>query len=307
VDAAGRGQPIRIRPCVRRDLLDALATRFSAIERRDSRALLLDDPDRPPDWNLAGNVLSFQDLVARQTAAWLAELLEQRRLTCHFQPIVHAASGEVFGHECLLRGLSPEGALIGPDRLFGAARDGDLLLQLDRLARETAVTRAAQVATEGTLFINFTPNSIYDPKSCLQTTMRAVQRSGIDRSRIHFEVTESDRIDDFDHLVHVLAFYREAGFKVALDDLGAGFASLGLLARLKPDIVKIDMGLVRRVDEDPTKAAIVRNLLDLARQLGIATIAEGVETAKERAWLVAAGADHLQGYLFARPSAIPAC
>jgi EAL domain-containing protein (putative c-di-GMP-specific phosphodiesterase class I) len=120
-----------------------------------------------------------------------------------------------------------------------------------------------------------------------------------------FEVVESEDVPDTAHLLAILEEYRGAGFAVALDDVGAGYSSLNLLAKLKPDYLKIDMGLIRGVDRDAYKAQVAGKVLEMARALGVLTVVEGVETAGERDWAVAHGADFLQGYLFAKPSAEP--
>jgi len=287
-------------------LLDQLPGPFTAMELRETLALLLPGPARMPDLDDFGQAMPLSRLLARHSGRWLAQLLSDRRLTTLFQPILAARGGlRVAGHECLMRGIDRDGAMIGPGRLLDVARGADMLFPLDRLARETAVERLAASGAGGLVFINFTPTSIYDPRTCLRTTLDAVRRTGLDRGRIVFEVTESERIDDPEHLVNVLAFYRDAGFKVALDDLGAGYASLDLLATLRPDFVKIDMHLVQGVATDSYRAAIVSRLLDLARELHIQTIAEGVEEAADRDWLIGHGADHLQGYLFGRPDPRP--
>ncbi len=155
------------------------------------------------------------------------------------------------------------------------------------------------------LFINFNPTAIYQPDFCLKTILAAITKADLSPERVVFEVVESDEIHDTDHLLHLLSFYRERGFKVALDDLGAGFSSLNLLTKMRPDFIKLDRELVRDVDKDPYKATITANLLAMARTLPVATIAEGIETPGEYAWLKEHGADYLQGFLFARPAQEP--
>lgn len=119
------------------------------------------------------------------------------------------------------------------------------------------------------------------------------------------ELVETDQVKDIKHLLNIIQFYRKRGFRIALDDLGAGYSSLNLLHHIKPDFIKIDMELIRDVDQAPYKGMIVKNLLMLAENLGIETIAEGVETAKEWQWLVENKATYIQGYLFAKPAAVP--
>ena len=120
-----------------------------------------------------------------------------------------------------------------------------------------------------------------------------------------FEVVESDEISDIDSLMEITDHLRDAGCLLALDDVGAGYNSLNLVAQLKPDFIKIDMGLIRGVDDDVFKARVTAKLLELARELDVKTIVEGVETESEWRWAVQHGADFAQGYLFARPAPVP--
>lgn len=155
------------------------------------------------------------------------------------------------------------------------------------------------------VFINFNPASIYDPTFCLRSTVLAIKNSSLEPDQVVFEVVESTDVPDPAHLLNILAYYREAGLRVALDDLGAGFGSLNMMARLRPDFIKLDMALVRDVDSDPFRATMVRKLLEAAHELGVRTVAEGVETEGEWSWLRDNGADLMQGYLIAAPGTPP--
>ena len=135
--------------------------------------------------------------------------------------------------------------------------------------------------------------------------MEAVEEAGIPPGRIVFEVTDSEEIKDTVHLGNIIDYYREGGFGVALDDLGTGYGSLDLLAELTPDFVKLDMGLVSRAGGVPYKASIARELIELAKDLGVIVIAEGVETEDQYRWVTAHEVDYAQGHFFARPSSTP--
>lgn len=249
----------------------------------------------------------LSQLVARMQGQWLINLLHDDRLTTFFQPIVFCAEPQrIFGYECLLRATDEHGGLISPATMFEVARKGDLLFYLDRAARLSAIHGARRHAIHGKIFINFNPTSIYNPDYCLQTTLQAIRGQGLDRAQIVFEVVESDTVSDVEHLVKVMNFYRAEGFGVALDDLGAGYGSLNLLHKLRPDYIKLDMELIRGVHADPYKASIAANLLQLARELDITSLAEGVETPQELAWCAQHGANLAQGFLFGRPAAEPA-
>lgn len=181
-----------------------------------------------------------------------------------------------------------------------------MLFQTDLAARRTAILEAAARGIGTNLFVNFTPTSIYDPVFCLRSTVETVDAVGLPRENVVFEITESEDVGDPEHLSNIVRYYREQGFRIALDDLGSGYSSLNLAHRLRPDFVRLDMELTRDVDTDPYKAVIARKLLELAGGLGIRTIVEGVETAGELAWIQKEGAGFVQGQLIARPSAKPA-
>jgi EAL domain-containing protein (putative c-di-GMP-specific phosphodiesterase class I) len=247
---------------------------------------------------------SLARVNARSRAGQLAETLGVH-LTTVFQPIVDAQTLDVFGYEALLR-TTPGAPLDGVDEIFRVARAADLLPQTDLSARKSAIACAGGIGSSAHLFINFMPSSIYDPKSCLRSTIAALDEAGIDHERVIFEVVESDEVEDPSYLIDILRAYRNAGFKVALDDLGSGFASLNLLHVLRPDFVKLDIALVRDIDSDPFKAMLGSKLIEASHALGMTVVAEGIETAEEFAWLRESGAHLLQGFYLARPAPVPA-
>lgn len=284
---------------------ETLSEALTAGEARDVMALLARDGAQP-SLDTLSQVMPLERLIARVRGDWLVAMLSETRLHSHFMPIVDAAdTTRVVGHECLLRGTATDGSAIGAGPILDTARRSDLMFQVDRAARLTHVESVARHGMDGLIFINFSPAAIYDPAFCLRSTRAAIDRLGLSPQSIVFEVVESERVDDGAHLRSILAHYREAGFQVALDDLGAGYASLNMLHVLRPDIVKLDMDMVRGVDADPYKAAIAGKLLEAAAALGVRTVCEGVETTGELAWLQANGADLVQGFLFGKPSPLP--
>ena len=144
------------------------------------------------------------------------------------------------------------------------------------------------------------PNAVYEPRACIRLTLDAATRTGFPLNQIIFEFTETERLDT-DHVLKILKTYREVGFKTAIDDFGAGHAGLTLLARFQPDIVKIDMDLIRGIDVEPAKRTILRNLLSLLDDLAIAPVCEGVETFAELAVIQDFGVRLVQGFVLARP------
>lgn len=280
-----------------------LGAEFTPVERESIRALFVADRRALQLTDLL-EADSLRRVIARANAGVLLETLDGH-LTCAFQPIVDATSLEIFAYEALLR-TDGTTALTSPDQIFKIARDADLLPHTDLAARRTIIRRAAETGIEHGLFINFCPSSIYDPKSCLRSTIEALDAAGIAHDRVVFEVVESDEVGEPDYLLDILRQYRQAGFKVALDDLGSGFASLNLLHKLRPDFVKLDIALVTGIDADPFKAMLAGKIIEAARALDMTVIAEGIETAGELAWLQQNGAQLLQGFYLARPAAVPA-
>jgi len=249
---------------------------------------------------------SLQRLLTLSQSDWLLEMIANGQITSYFQPIVRAEdTAKIFAQEALLRGLEPDGRLVSPGRMLEVARDADLLFQLDLAARRSAIQAAHRHRVRSLIFINFTPTSIYDPQFCLRSTVGAIDEVGIPHDQIVFELTESDRTQEIEHLQAILRFYRSAGFRVALDDMGSGYSNLNLLHQLRPDFIKLDMELTRNVDQDPYKALIAEKLLDIAQKLQIQTVAEGIESPEELAWVRGHGADFVQGYCIARPSPQP--
>lgn len=214
-----------------------------------------------------------------------------------FQPIVSVKNKTVFAHEALARGPNGEPAHSVLGQVTWENRH-----RFDQECRTRAIKRAAALGMRESLSINFIPNSVADPRACVQRTLHAASECGFDLFRLIFEVTESERIVDAESLVAIFREYRKLGIKTAIDDYGAGYAGLNLLARFQPDLVKIDMDLVRGVDANKTKQIIVENIVSLCDKLGIVPLAEGVETSEECDFLANLGIDLMQGFLFARPA-----
>lgn len=213
-----------------------------------------------------------------------------------FQPIVDIRSGEVHSFEALVRG--PEGQPAG-DVLRRV--DPKSRYAFDQKCRVTAIETAAQLGMTSRLNINFAPNAVYEPRNCLRATMEATRRTGFAHDRLVFELTEDEEIVDHDKVRRIFAEYKAQGLGTAIDDFGAGYSQLNLLAEMPSDYVKLDMKLIRGIDADRAKRAIVNGLRIACEGLGVRVIAEGVETAAEAETLRDMGINLLQGYLFARP------
>ncbi len=215
-----------------------------------------------------------------------------------FQPILDLGSGEVFAYEALVRGPAGEGATTVLGQVDETNR-----YAFDQACRVKAIQLAADlgVPERGALLsINFLPNAVYEPKACIRATLAATASTGFPTSSLIFEFTENEKIDD-DHLQRIITSYKAMGFKTAIDDFGAGFSGLTRLAKFQPDIVKLDMDLVRGIDGDRVRRALVRSVVMACEELGVIVLGEGVETAGEAATLGELGVDLQQGYHFARP------
>jgi EAL domain-containing protein (putative c-di-GMP-specific phosphodiesterase class I) len=165
-----------------------------------------------------------------------------------------------------------------------------------------AIKGASELGFPEAISINFLPNAIYKLEACIRTTLAAAKANGFPLERIIFEVTEGERVDDGPWFAQILREYKRCGFKTAIDDFGAGYAGLKLLSDFQPDLIKIDMDLIRGVDSNRARQSIVKSLVRLCEDMNIQVIAEGIETPSERDFLFDTGIHLMQGYLFARPA-----
>lgn len=213
-----------------------------------------------------------------------------------FQPIVDISKKSVFAHEALVRGENGEGA----GRILGQVTE-DNKYTFDQTCRVKAIETASRIQLPGSLSINFMPNAIYEPETCLATTLSTARKTGFDRNKIIFEVTEQEQVVSQEFLVEVFEAYRKEGFRTAIDDFGAGYAGLNLLADFQPDILKIDMKLIRDINQNKVKQTLVRSIQQIGEELGIQLIAEGIETEDEYKYLRDSGITLMQGYFFQKP------
>jgi EAL domain-containing protein (putative c-di-GMP-specific phosphodiesterase class I)/ActR/RegA family two-component response regulator len=211
-----------------------------------------------------------------------------------YQPIVRASDGTLFAHETLVRTMEP--AIPNPGALLDAAERLDRLVDLGRLIR-TKSAAPMDGAPEGTLlFVNLHPRDLLDEE--LLSPDAPLSRIA---DRVVLEITERAPLDEITDSPARIAALRKLGFRIAIDDLGAGYAGLTSFATLEPEIVKLDMSLVRGVDSAPKKRKIIDSMTRLCKDMGILVVAEGVETVAERDTLVEIGCDLLQGFLLAKP------
>jgi EAL domain-containing protein (putative c-di-GMP-specific phosphodiesterase class I) len=279
---------------LRRDLTHLEAQTISALYKPEAGSLTAADFPK---------VKTYAQFAMVSESQWLNELLDEERFTSVLQKIVHTSEpSRVFAREALLRGIGRDDSIIHPTFLFDAARGCGMLDRLEIAARKAAVHRMVVDEIPENLFINVTPSAIEDPMASLEETIAFIDEARVPHGRIVFEIVESDKATDLGLMQRLLASHREAGFRVALDDVGAGYSGLNLLHQLRPDFIKLDMELIHGVTSDPYKALITKKILEIATELGISSIAEGVESDDEFNWVRENGATYAQGYAISRPT-----
>lgn len=234
----------------------------------------------------------------------LHEILQQRKLTALFQPLLDLNSGEFLGYEGLIRGPA-DSPLHSPAKLFSTALQQGLSLELEMLCRQIVLETFARLGLPGSLFLNVSPETLMHPSFKNGQTLEFMAQLGISPERVIIEITENQPTFDFVAMRSALLHYRAMGFKIAIDDLGEGFSSLRLWSELRPEFIKIDMHFVQGVDTDPVKLQFLKSIQQIALSCGTNVIAEGVETEAELKVVKDIGIAVGQGYFIARPSQTP--
>ncbi len=216
--------------------------------------------------------------------------------TMAFQPIINCSNETIYGYEALVRGINNESAY----SVISRVNDSNRYL-FDQLCRVKAISLASKLNITSMLSINFLPNAVYVPERCIRTTFEAAKQYDFPTERIMFEFTEVEKIADTEHVKRIVDYYQSLGFKTAVDDFGSGYSGLNLLADFQTDIIKLDMALIRNIDSNKVRQAIIKNCITMFDELNITTLAEGIETYEEYAWLRDAGIELMQGYYFAKP------
>ncbi len=210
-----------------------------------------------------------------------------------FQPIVRAADATVAGYEALARNDNPE--VVHPGALFAAAEELGRSLELGARIREGIAQCVCEAPQGATVFVNVNPDHLADPDLYASDSPLAAHAE-----RVVLEVTERESLGSGDEVVGQIARLRDLGYRIAVDDLGAGYAGLTSFTRFTPEFVKLDMELIQNIDRSPTKREVVRYIGRICRSLGIASIAEGIETVEERHTVADLECDFLQGFLFGK-------
>ena len=271
-----------VKPTPNEDVVKAVdrASRLHRLAhmKRDSLKLLGEEGTQAGD--RAGLAASFDR--ALQTM-WMA-----------FQPIIDAKLKVVFGYEALLR--SKEASLPHPGAMLSAAERLDRIFDLGRRVRALSAEAFAPLAGDALLFVNLHTRDLLDPALYdANAPLTKIAR------RVVLEITERSTIDDVEDIQARMASLRQHGFRLAIDDLGAGYAGLSSFVAVQPEIVKLDMSLVRGVHQSEVRQRLIASMTSLCREMGMRVVAEGVEVAEERDAVLAFGCELLQGYLFAKP------
>ncbi len=248
---------------------------------------------------------SREAVDAGERTARLKAIIDNEDVRTVVQPIVDLVEKRVIGYEALTRG--PEGSEFErPDKLFKVAYDSDLVLRLERLCRKKAIESAADLAEGRSLFLNIEPDAVADPQ-LREVISASMLTTELTPDRIVLEITERSAITDFCSFRSALEYLRALGFRIAVDDAGAGYGSLQCLAEVHPEWLKVDLSLVRDCDTDPIRLQLIRSLVDFAGQMNVSLVAEGIETAEELEALRGIGVRFCQGFYFCRPvAAFPA-
>ena len=239
-------------------------------------------------------------IAARRRRQRLFDLVLEGQVRSVYEPIVEVATHTVYGYEALARG--PEGSeLHSPAALFASAEEEDLLFQLDCLCRQSGLDGARDFPRESKLFLNVRPTTIHDPNFQADALDRTLEQCNLRPSDVVFEISEQESIENFAIFREVRDYYGKLGFEIALDDVGAGYASLESVMELGPEYIKVDRAFVAGIDEDPARQELLRALQAVAEKINARIIGEGLDTLEELETLGRLGISFGQGWLFGKP------
>jgi EAL domain-containing protein (putative c-di-GMP-specific phosphodiesterase class I) len=269
---------------------------------------VLDETQRQGIRVLGGTTAHIlDDWWSKFETAWFGRALAGDQFVTWFQPIVEISTyieeipERTVAHECLIRLC--DGRVYNGSEIVEAACARNEMRAFDSYARRLAIRSAARQSSNGLYFINLMPSSIYNPSLCMRSSMEALEEVGMHATNFVFEVVESDLDQNLSHLREICDYCRNQGFGFALDDVGrTGSNSLEMVEDLQPDYIKLDKSLIQNLDHLMYMPAIIRNLVDLAGELNVTVIAEGVERRRTVEKLLQLGVRHMQGFLFGRPA-----
>lgn len=234
----------------------------------------------------------------------LDEILQNALLTPMFQPIVSLKENKIYGYEALIRGPS-DGPLHSPINLFDAASRHGRLAELDLLCREVAIKRFGEFELDAKLFINTIPEVLLQQDYQHGLTLDFIKKAGLSADKVVIELTEQYPIDDYILMRKATEHYREMGFSIAIDDLGAGYSGLRTWSEIKPDFVKLDRHFMQNIHDDRHKRQFVQSMVDIANGINCRIVGEGIEIREEYRTVEEMKIEFVQGYYFGRPAILP--
>lgn len=241
--------------------------------------------------------------INKEYVAELKKILKKQNIRTLFQPIISLSDASILGYEALTRG--PKGSILEmPAQLFATAEYSNLIWELEQLCRVSSIKRASKFKGNKYLFLNVDPNVINDPNFQQGFTKEFLAEHNLTPQSIIFEITEKTAVNDFAGFRKITDNYVAQGFKIAIDDTGSGYSGLRMLAEIGPKYIKIDMELVRNIDKDFLKQALLKTFQQFSVMTNMKIIAEGIETMEELATLMDIGVNYGQGFLLQRPSEV---
>ncbi len=251
------------------------------------------------DAKLMANYLEFRALMRNKEK--LQEIIIKEEISTIYQPILNLVSPEIIGYEALSRGPK-NSAYENPFVMFNIAEETDLLFELDRICRKRSLINAKGIPEGLKLFINILPSTIQDPEFKGGYLKNFLDEVKISSRSIVLEISERQAIENYALLKEASEYYSEIGFALAIDDVGAGYSNLKSLVEFNISYIKLDISMVRDINDDPLKKEIVRAMVQIGKNINADVIAEGIETEDELKELLDLGLIYGQGFLFAKPA-----
>ena len=244
-----------------------------------------------------------KDSLIKQQKKELDHIIEEKSVYPVFQPIVNLLNGEVHGYEALTRIKTPD-CISNPEELFDIALRYGRTWHLEKLCRKKIISRYAELddnMKRGKLFINVNPMVIMDESFKADFTRKQLEKFGISPEKIVIEITEKKSIENIDEFTKAVKHYKKQGYQIAIDDIGSCYAGLNVVCNTHPHYLKVDIQLIRNIDKDPMKYALVKGLVEIANYSSMNILAEGIETREELNTLLKLGVVYGQGFYLGKP------